>query len=73
MQTANGSAIAGGAIVACLIDMLVLKRVLERSEVAVLLDNALQRLAALGITPDTAAAARETIGFIAQMYPNRGG
>lgn len=67
MQTANGNAIAGGAIVICLIDMLVENGVLDHRDVGNLLGNALTRLAPLGQTPDTAAA-RETINALAQMY-----
>lgn len=72
MQTANGSAVAAGAIVACLIDTLVTKGILTREDVGTMLGNAPQRLAPFGQTPDTAAA-RETITAIAMMYAKRSG
>jgi len=67
MQTANGSAVAAGAIVACLIDTLVTKGVLTAGDVGIMLGNAHHRLNPFGISPDTAAA-RETISSIAAMY-----
>jgi hypothetical protein len=70
MQTATGSAIAAGAIVACLIDTLVTKGVLTREDVGVMLGNALPRLGPFGQTPDIGAA-RETITGIAAMYAKR--
>jgi hypothetical protein len=70
MQTANGSAIAAGAIVACLIDLLVSKGALSQNEVGNLLGNAATRLNQFGITPETSAA-RETITAIATMHAKR--
>jgi hypothetical protein len=67
MQTATGSSVAAGAIVACLVDMLVTKGVLSRQDAGQLLSNSLAWLARYGTTPDTVSA-RETISSIATMY-----
>jgi hypothetical protein len=67
MQTPTGTAVAGGVILASLIDLLVAKGVLSREEVGTILSVAADRLAPFGQTPDTHAA-RETISSLAVMY-----
>ena len=67
MQTATGSAVAAGAIVACLVDMLATKGILSQQDVGLLLSNSLHRLAPYGTTPVTTSA-RETISSITTMY-----
>ena len=71
MQTATGTAVAGGVIVAALIDVLVSKELLAPGDVGTILHSALSRLPPFGQTPDIQAA-RETISGIAAMYAPKG-
>ena len=70
MTTINGTAIAGGAIVAALIDMLVKKGVLSAADIGELMSNA--RLVPFQGAMDVEPA-RETIRSIAAGYAQRGG
>jgi hypothetical protein len=72
MITANGNAIAGGALSAALIDLLVSKGVLESTEVGGLAANAIARLASLAPSADVQSA-REALTAIAQMHAGRNG
>lgn len=72
MITANGNAIAGGVLASALVDLLVSKGVLDRTEVGTLIANAMTRLNAMGQTADIQSA-RDTLSAIAHMHAGRNG
>lgn len=67
MSTANGTAIAGGALSAALTDLLVAKGILRRDEVEIVIKNAMSRLNALGHTTDVQDA-ENTLSAIVRMH-----
>lgn len=70
MSTANGTAIAGGALSAALTDLLIAKAILDRTEVGIVISNAMSRLNAFGHSTDVQNA-RNTLSAIARMHAGR--
>jgi hypothetical protein len=69
MTTADGIAIGGGALTASLIDLLVEKEIIAKSDARTVIDRALARLVILD--PKDSTAASEFIASVAQQVAAR--
>jgi hypothetical protein len=65
MVTAQGTAIAGGAIAAALLDLLVEKGILSKVDATTVIERASARLVIF--TPQDRGAAQEVISLVAQL------
>jgi len=72
MSTANGIAIAGGALSVALTELFVAEGILEHGEFGIVIANAMTRLNALGHSTDVQNA-RNALSAIARVHGSRNG